>query len=109
MRKKKDSCSRCGSNLGDRAGKQRYCKACHAAYMRATRPKHSQLKDEARKKANARAYAHVYRDRGLIEKKSCAVCGSDKSQMHHADYDKPLDVTWLCRPCHLAEHKRLGI
>lgn len=27
--------------------------------------------------------------------------------MHHPDYSKPLEVVWMCRPCHLAEHKRL--
>lgn len=24
--------------------------------------------------------------------------------MHHKDYDKPLEVTWLCRRHHMLEH-----
>jgi len=58
----------------------------------------------ARKKMNARAYANVYLRRGKIDRMACKVCGSDKSQMHHADYDKPLEVTWLCRKHHLEIH-----
>lgn len=32
----------------------------------------------------------------------CSDCGQPgKLQAHHADYSKPLDVTWLCFQCHL--------
>jgi hypothetical protein len=24
--------------------------------------------------------------------------------MHHPDYDKPLEVVWVCRSCHLDIH-----
>lgn len=24
---------------------------------------------------------------------------------HHLDYDRPLEVEWLCRDCHVAEHR----
>lgn len=73
--------------------------------MRLTRPKHSELSPEAKMKANARAYAHVYRDRGHIKKENCKECGSEESQMHHEDYSKPTQVEWLCRPCHLSIHR----
>lgn len=37
---------------------------------------------------------------------TCSSCGNDcKPDAHHADYDKPLDVTWLCRPCHMKLHR----
>lgn len=98
-------CSSCGGDLDYRYRKQRYCKSCHAKYMREHRPKHSDLPEEARKKANARAYAHVYRDRGKIKKENCIICGSPDSQMHHPDYSKPTQVQWMCRPCHLKHHE----
>lgn len=97
-------CSKCRCDLGDRYGKQRYCKKCHAENMRNNRPKYSELDPLAKMKANARSYAHVYRDRGLIKKENCRNCGSHDSQMHHEDYSKPTQVIWLCRKCHLAEH-----
>jgi len=96
-------CSGCHARR-DR-GIQRYCKKCHAEYMRENRPKHSELTDKQRKKANARSYANVYLNRGKIDRKPCEKCGSPESQMHHEDYNRPTDVTWLCRECHLDHHK----
>jgi endogenous inhibitor of DNA gyrase (YacG/DUF329 family) len=35
----------------------------------------------------------------------CESCGSDQNiDRHHDDYSKPLDVRFLCRPCHTREH-----
>jgi len=47
---------------------------------------------------------HGIRD-GKITREPCEVCGEKKTEAHHHDYDKPLDVKWLCRKCHLDEHK----
>lgn len=42
---------------------------------------------------------------GRLKKLPCAKCSTTKLvQAHHHDYSKPLDVEWLCRPCHLNEH-----
>lgn len=107
--KTKPTCSKCGNQLEEnRKGKYRYCRSCHASYMRAHRPKHSELKDHAKKKANARAYVKEYVRRGVIKKSNCAVCGSDNTEMHHNDYNKPLEVVWLCREYHLALHKSVS-
>jgi len=75
--------------------------------MRENRPKHSELSNEQKLKANARAYANVYLNRGKIKKENCSICGSTESQMHHKDYYKPLEVTWLCRDHHLILHSTL--
>lgn len=37
---------------------------------------------------------------GKLFKQPCEVCGNQKSEAHHEDYDKPLDVIWLCRLHH---------
>jgi hypothetical protein len=97
----------CSGDLGDRYGKQRYCKVCHAKHMRETRPIHSKLKESARVKANARAYLNTYLKRGLIVKNPC-YCGETNSQAHHSDYSKPLEVVWLCRKHHLEVHKAIN-
>lgn len=42
--------------------------------------------------------------KGLIVRKPCEVCGEIKTDAHHDDYNKPLDVRWLCRKHHLRHH-----
>jgi hypothetical protein len=99
-------CPTCGKQH-NRAGprrRQSYCCACHAAYMRENRPRHSELPPEAKRKANARAYVNTYQCRGKLNPKPCGDCGG-KAEKHHEDYSKPLAVDWLCRKCHLALHK----
>ena len=44
---------------------------------------------------------------GTVTKMPCEVCGNEKSQAHHEDYDKPLDVMWLCDQHHKDRHKQL--
>lgn len=104
------NCSKCGKcefipqdPANPRPRPQRYCRACKAAHKREWRKTHPQSAEQ-RAKSNARSYAHVYRDRGKIKRKPCEQCGSMDAEMHHHDYSKPLDVRWLCRPCHLSEH-----
>ena len=46
--------------------------------------------------------------RGRISRGLCAHCGSAETESHHEDYSKPMEVIWLCRLCHLAEHARRG-
>lgn len=37
----------------------------------------------------------------LVRPDQCARCGREcKPQASHDDYNKPLDVEWLCQPCH---------
>jgi len=111
MRKKekgviKTTCSKCSEELDDsRKGKYRYCKKCHASHMRATRPKHCELSYEQRIKSNARAYTNEYIRRGVIKKMPCVICGDEKSEAHHEDYGKPLNIVWYCRLHHIRYHE----
>ena len=44
---------------------------------------------------------------GRITKQPCSVCGAQKSEMHHDDYLKPLQVTWLCLKHHRERDREL--
>ena len=44
---------------------------------------------------------------GKLRKQSCEMCGALKTLAHHENYDDPLNVRWLCQPCHKARHKEL--
>jgi hypothetical protein len=46
-------------------------------------------------------YTRALRDHELCPKE-CEVCGNPKTQGHHDDYSKPLDVRWLCAKHHAA-------
>jgi hypothetical protein len=56
----------------------------------------------------ARANAAVQRaiQKGILERRAaCENCGAaDNIQAHHENYDKPLEVEWLCVPCHKKRH-----
>jgi hypothetical protein len=55
-------------------------------------------------------YAHqiLYRaiDRGeVVRADKCERCGGGEYvEGHHADYSEPLEVEWLCFPCHRQHH-----
>ena len=83
---------------------QRNCRECHAESMRRTRPKYKDLSPEAKAKDISRSIAQVYKGRGKLVKKPCELCGDDSAEMHHEDYNKPIEVNWLCRACHLTYH-----
>lgn len=68
-------------------------------------------KQQAWRKRNPKSYiAHLAVGaalrHGVLERQPCEVCGADKSEAHHPDYDRPYDVTWLCRKHHKALHAR---
>jgi hypothetical protein len=58
-----------------------------------------QLRHNARKKLGRAVKA------GEIKRMPCIVCGDKKSQGHHPDYSKPLEVVWLCKRHHLRLHR----
>lgn len=47
---------------------------------------------------------------GRLIKTDCTYCGVDKMATrihgHHPDYEKPLEVVWLCGPCHRKKHAK---
>lgn len=59
------------------------------------------------KKIKARSEVKKAITNKSIQRLPCAVCGSTKVQGHHEDYDKPLEVTWLCIRHHNDRHIHL--
>lgn len=56
------------------------------------------------------AVNNAVRDGRLIKPCACQSCEKVKPRIegHHNDYDRPLDVTWLCSSCHRLWHKENG-
>lgn len=42
--------------------------------------------------------------RGELLRETCQVCGNEKTDGHHENYNKPLEVIWLCRKHHKQLH-----
>jgi hypothetical protein len=61
------------------------------------------------KKYKAHSMVNYHVRAGNISKKPCEICGDFlKAEAHHDDYDKPLDVRWLCSIHHKAWHQEHG-
>lgn len=112
-------CDHCSTQSSDRQShynrKQRhFCSTeCYSRYRAERLPKQEHNRygtgfseDERLKRRKARSdLNHHMRDKGL-ERQPCEVCGT-KAEAHHDDYDKPLDVRWLCFKHHRAHHKAI--
>lgn len=94
-------------------GLQSYCSNCNVAqaadWVEHNRKRKNEISLKAyytsrAKRLCSRKAHHAY-IQGLIEWHPCAVCGTTKNlEMHHADYNRPLQVKWLCHTCHAALH-----
>lgn len=57
---------------------------------------------------------HYNKKKGILTRE-CSKCGGDLGEryafvnFHHENYDKPLEVIWLCRPCHLKLHNEISL
>jgi hypothetical protein len=59
-------------------------------------------------KAKARQiFGNAVRDGKLVRPDTCQECGAGGViHGHHRDYSKPLEVMWLCVPCHGLQHRK---
>lgn len=79
------------------------CRRCEA-FLRKSRPKSL----EKITKIKARSILNNLIQRNKIRKPlKCSVCKikSKRIEGHHENYNKPLDVIWLCVSCHLKTHE----
>ena len=58
-------------------------------------------------KSRSRDLIHYALKIGHIKKLPCEECGSKKVHGHHTDYQKPLEVKWLCQKHHCELHVKL--
>ena len=56
-------------------------------------------------KLKAQSLVNQAINRGELVRKPCQHCQNPKTEAHHCDYSKPLDVQWLCKKHHVAWHK----
>lgn len=55
------------------------------------------MKQPYDRKRQARAIAASAERRGKLKKTPCAVCGDQKVERFIEDYDKPLELVYLCK------------
>jgi hypothetical protein len=111
----------CSARCSSREGQRRFNKTAKAREARkrrdparmaeyhakwyATRGKaiRAAYKQDRQKIKAHNAVARALRN-GLLKRQPCEVCGEVRVDAHHPDYDRPLDVRWLCRAHHAALH-----
>lgn len=73
-----------------------------------TRIYQEKWRKENRPQKAANAYLQKHIKKGfIIRSQTCTTCHKEcKTEAHHEDYTKPLDVIWLCRRCHMKLHRR---
>lgn len=61
---------------------------------------------KARHRINKMVYYALKKGK-LIKPEKCMICNSNEYRIeaHHPDYEKPLEVIWLCQKCHIKIHQ----
>lgn len=103
-------------NKCNRDGLQTYCKRCHVTSK--PTPQHlfdhwmkkiGELEGEELKHAARLISTHAHKLGILIRPNTCSKCSKPcKTQAHHCDYHKPLDVKYYCQSCHQKLHAALN-
>jgi len=88
------------------AARLRRLRADNPGYSTAKNRKYQEQNPEKRQAHKAVEYALKV---GSLTRSPCEVCGGERSEAHHDDYGKALEVRWLCRTHHIARHKALAI
>ena len=55
----------------------------------------------------AKRLAYDAKRRGDLMPEPCKACGAEPAEAHHEDYNKPLEVRWLCRLHHRERHMEI--
>lgn len=105
------------------------CKECNKKDVRENRKKNiDYYRDYDKSRGNRQGYQYVkeYRKRfpkkyrahqlvkyainaGNLVSEPCEQCGRQSdTHAHHDDYSKPLNIRWLCPPCHKQWHMENG-
>jgi hypothetical protein len=92
---------------------QRRCRKCKYAvsdkewrkenrekYKAAVRSGVKRYRKRYPKRHNARLRVRSWVAKGKMAHLACQKCGNFLSEMHHPDYNFPLDIWWLCRQHH---------
>lgn len=122
-------CSKCGRTVvadqGHVSHAKRICRDCkresrnteaNRAYLSSRRKSHPEVIRESmrrwREKNPHKWQAEQQLNKAIrlgtvVRPKQCDHCKSfTRIEGHHFDYSRPLDVMWLCRKCHMAQHRK---
>lgn len=110
------NCHQCGKEHSikpshiDRS-EYKFCSKKCFAFFRSNLPKERQPRfgtghspEERKKRIKARGILNHYLRDNRVQRPKCEIC-NEIAEAHHDDYDKPLDVKWLCRKHHRQYHK----
>lgn len=84
----------------EREARKRYYEKNKAKYFGYVKKYKAKYPDKERAK---KMVSNALRD-GKLERGACVVCGQKKTEGHHPDYSKPLEVIWLCVKHHRERH-----
>jgi hypothetical protein len=86
-------------------------RARQKANPKANAERHRRYRESNREAVRRRARAtaavkYAIKAGRLVRPTWCPKCGSDEHAIHShdPDYDRPLEVVWLCQRCHMALH-----
>lgn len=86
------------------------CRALNRKYLSSDKGKQARARatrtyrERHAKKVKAHGVLNYAIKMGRVSRTPCHCCGDERTQAHHPDYDRPLDVVWLCDEHHKQAH-----